>query len=201
MSEIEDLASLYDKRVRELGYEARSVGWKSAEQQHLRFRELTRNVSLTGQSIIDLGCGFGDFYDFLCSSSMAPSNYTGIDISDEMLRVARVKHSEFPEVTFVNRPLMAVTDETYDFAVASGSLNYNLKIDMNMYLEDFVRIYHNRVQKGLLLNLLTTKVDYIQQMHVHYSPDYVKELFLKYFEKVRVIEDYGLYEFTVQALK
>lgn len=201
MSEIEDLASMYDKRVRELGYEARSVGWKSAEQQTLRFRTLIENVSLAGQSIVDLGCGFGDFYDFLCSSGMTPSNYTGIDISDEMLRVANLKHSNFPGVTFINRPLMEITQEVFDFAVASGSLNYDLKIDMNLYLEDFVKSYHHRVRNGLLLNLLTTKVDYVQEMHVHYSPDFAKELFLKYFEKVRVIEGYGLYEFTIQALK
>ena len=201
MSEIEDLASLYDKRVRELGYEARSVGWKSAEQQNLRFRILTDNISLAGQSVVDLGCGFGDFYEFLCSSGMTPTMYAGIDISDEMLRVAKEIHSEIQGVTFINRPLMDDTQETYDFAVASGSLNYNLKVDMNLYLKDFVEVYKHRVRKGLLLNLLTTKVDYMQEMHVHYSPDFAEELFLRHFEKVRVIEGYGLYEFTIQALK
>jgi SAM-dependent methyltransferase len=201
MSELEDLATLYDKRVKECGYEARSVGWQSVEQQNLRFQILTENISLAGQSVVDLGCGFGDFYDFLCSTGNTPTKYIGIDISDEMLRVAKEIHSEIPGVTFVNKPLMDETQETYDFAVASGSLNYNLKVDMNLYLKDFVEVYKHRVRKGLLLNLLTTKVDYMQEMHVHYSPDFAEELFLKHFEKVRVIEGYGLYEFTIQALK
>jgi ubiquinone/menaquinone biosynthesis C-methylase UbiE len=201
MSELEDLAILYDKRVKELGYAARSVGWQSKEQQNLRFQMLTENISLAGQSVVDLGCGFGDFYEFLCSSDMTPSKYVGIDISDEMLKVAKEIHSEIPGVTFINRPLMDSTQETYDFAVASGSLNYNLKVDMDLYLKDFLEVYKLRVRKGLLLNLLTTKVDYMQEMHVHYSPDFVRELFLKHFEKVRVIEGYGLYEFTIQALK
>lgn len=201
MSEIEDLASLYDRRVKEFGYEARSVGWKSTEQQNLRFRILTENIELSGQSILDLGCGFGDFYDFLCSSGLKPTKYTGIDISDEMLRVAKKLHSKILGVTFINRPLMTGTEETYDFAVASGSLNYNLKVDMNLYLENFVKVYQHRVRKGLLLNLLTAKVDYVQEMHVHYSPDFARKVFLKYFKNVRVIEGYGLYEFTIQALK
>lgn len=201
MSELEDLAILYDKRVKEFGYEARSVGWKSAEQQNLRFRILTENISLAGQSVVDLGCGFGDFYDYLCTSGMTPSRYTGFDISEEMLKVAKEMHSDIPGVSFINRPLFAGTEEPYDFAVASGSLNYNLKIDMNLYLEDFVNVYQHRVQKGLLLNLLTTEVDYMREMHVHYSPDFAEELFLKHFEKVRVIQGYGLYEFTIQALK
>jgi ubiquinone/menaquinone biosynthesis C-methylase UbiE len=201
MSELEELASLYNKRVRELGYEAQSVGWKSVEQQNLRFRILTQNIEVADQTIIDIGCGFGDLYGFLCSSGLKPSNYTGIDISDEMLKLAEEKHRGIRGVSFFNRQLMAITDDTYDYAIASGSLNYNLSRDMNLYLEEFVRVYEHRVRKGLLINLLTTKVDYMQNMHAHYSPDYALAVFRKYFEKVQVIEGYGLYEFTIQALK
>jgi ubiquinone/menaquinone biosynthesis C-methylase UbiE len=158
-------------------------------------------VELANQTIIDIGCGFGDFYGFLCESGSIPLQYTGIDISDEVLKVAEKNHHNISGVAFHNRQLMLPTDQIYDFVVASGSLNYKLARDMEEYLEEFVRIYEPCVRKGLLINLLSTKVDYMQEIHAHYSPDYIEVIFRKYFQNVRVIEGYGLYEFTIQALK
>jgi ubiquinone/menaquinone biosynthesis C-methylase UbiE len=201
MDELEQIASLYDERVRKFGYGAQSVGWKSKDQQALRFRVLTQNVELANQTIIDIGCGFGDFYGFLCESGSIPMQYTGIDISDEVLKVAEKNYHNISEVTFQNRPLMSRADQIFDFAVASGSMNYRFARDMNEYIEEFLRIYEPCVRKGLLINLMSTKVDYIQEIHAHYSPDYVEAVFRKYFRNVRVIEGYGLYEFTIQALK
>jgi ubiquinone/menaquinone biosynthesis C-methylase UbiE len=201
MDELEQIVSLYDERVKRLGYDAKSVGWKSKDQQELRFRILTQNVELANQSIIDIGCGFGDLYDFLCTSGSVPLQYTGIDISNEVLKIARERYTNIPHVEFLNLQLMSKPDEVFDYAVASGSLNYNFPIDMNKYIENFISIYQGSVRKGLLINLLTTKVDYTQEIHVHYSPDYIETVFRKYFREVRVIENYGLYEFTIQALK
>jgi SAM-dependent methyltransferase len=201
MSDLEKIASIYDERVKKFGYGAQSVGWASKDQQILRFRVLTENVKLLGKTVIDIGCGFGDFYEFLCESDSRPLQYVGIDISDELLKVAHEKHLGELGVTFHKRQLMFATDETYDFAVASGSLNYRLPEDMYDYLEKFVKTYEPRIREGLLLNLLSTKVDYMQEIHAHYSPVRVEAIFLKYFGKVRVIEEYGLYEFTIQALR
>ncbi len=201
MSELEEIASLYNERVRKFGYGARSVGWASKDQQILRFRVLTENVEMSGKTVIDIGSGFGDLYEFLCETDSKPLGYLGIDISDELLAVAREKHLGIPSVAFDKRPLMMPEERTFDFAVASGSLNYSLPMDMYEYLEEFVKIYEPRVHEGILLNLLSTNVDYVQEIHAHYSPFRVEAIFSRYFEKVRVIEDYGLYEFTVQALK
>ncbi len=201
MDELEQIISLYDERVKKFGYDAKSVGWKSKDQQELRFRILTQNVELANQSIIDIGCGFGDFYDFLCKSGSVPFQYIGIDISNEVLKIARERYNDVPHVEFLNLQLMSKTDLVFDYAVASGSLNYNFPIDMNQYIEKFISIYQGSVRKGLLINLLTTRVDYTQEIHVHYSPGYIENIFRKYFQEVRLIENYGLYEFTIQGLK
>lgn len=201
MDEIIQIAKLYDERVKKFGCGAQSVGWKSKDQQWLRFQVLTKNIILANQSIIDLGCGFGDLYEFLCESGSIPKCYTGIDISDEVLKIASEKYNKISDVSFQKRQLILKTEDVYDYAVASGSLNYKFPINMNEYLENFIAVYEICVRKGLLVNLLSTNVDYIQEIHAHYSPEYVGAVFRKYFREVRVIENYGLYEFTVQALK
>jgi SAM-dependent methyltransferase len=201
MSDLEKIASLYNERVKKFGYSAESVGWKSTDQQLLRFQILTQNLNLANQTLLDIGCGFGDLYKFLCESNFTPLLYTGIDVSDEVLKVATQNYENIPGVAFFKRELMSKSAEIYDFAVASGSLNYNLGRDMSEYLEEFVEFYGPRVRKGLLINLLSTKVDYRQEIHAHYSPEYVQSVFQRHFENVRLIEGYGLYEFTIQGLR
>ena len=201
MNKLEKIAKLYDDRVRNLGYSAQSVGWKSERQQDLRFEILVSNQNVSNSIVLDIGCGFGDFLKFLYSQNISPLKYIGIDISDEVLKIAEKIHSDAENVIFLKRDLMAGGNELVDFAVASGSLNYRLQTDMNSYLDSFIQLYEPRVKCGLLLNFLSTKVDFMQNQHAHYSPEYVKNLFKKYFRHVTLIEDYGLYEFTIQALK
>ncbi len=201
MNDLEKIVSLYNERVKRFGYSAESVGWKSTDQQLLRFKILTQNLDLGNQTLLDIGCGFGDLYKFLCESHSTPSQYTGIDVSDEVLKVAGQNYRNVPGVAFFKRELMSTSPELYDFAVASGSLNYNLDQDMSEYFEEFVEFYESRVRKGLLINLLSTKVDYRQEIHAHYSPEYAQSVFQRHFENVRLIEGYGLYEFTIQGLR
>ena len=95
---------------------------------------------------------------------------------------------------------MTPPEKKFDYAIVSGSLNYKVAEDMYTYLEEFVKIYRTGVHKGLLINLLSTKVDYIQEIHAHYDPVLVQKIFEKYFQSVKLIQGYGLYEFTIQAL-
>ena len=85
--------------------------------------------------------------------------------------------------------------------IASGSLNYRLNENMELYLEEFIKKYSKKVNLGLLFNLLSTKVDYMQDYHMHYDPKIVESIVLKYFEKCHIFQNYGLYEFTIQGIK
>lgn len=200
MIDLTEIVALYDKRVKHLGYDAHSVGWRSTEQQTLRFKVLTRDIDLVDKSIMDIGCGFGDLYDFLCKSDSKPLQYLGIDISGEVIKVAKLNHRDVRGVTFFNKELMTPPEEKFDYAIVSGSLNYKVAEDMYAYLEEFAKVYRTRVYEGLLINLLSTKVDYMQEIHAHYDPVLVQKIFEKYFQNVKLIEGYGLYEFTIQAL-
>jgi hypothetical protein len=69
------------------------------------------------------------------------------------------------------------------------------------YLESVISKFSGICQKGLMINLLTDRVDFMQLQHAHYNPESVRVMMDRYFSSVTVIENYGLYEFTVQGIK
>ena len=54
----------YNERLTNLGETAQALGWRDSSQQHLRFRMLAEISDLTGCSIMDIGCGFGDLLEY-----------------------------------------------------------------------------------------------------------------------------------------
>jgi len=86
-----------------------------------------------GSSVLELGCGTGNLL-----TALKPSRGLGLDISAEMVRLARAK---FPDLQFdVGDAEAFDVDETFDFVVASdliGELG-----DITAMLECFHRVSH-----------------------------------------------------------
>ena len=66
-----------------------AVSWGSKESQTIRFRVLTEVGELSGKSILDVGCGTGDFYKFMSENGIFPKKYIGIDINPLMIAMAK----------------------------------------------------------------------------------------------------------------
>jgi len=193
------LSSFYNQRVEEFGHHPNAVGWRSEEQQQLRFKVLLDNLAPNDMSVLDLGCGFGDFYSFLLSLGNAPSKYLGVDISSKMIDLASKSFEHEPKVQFMKCDFFKYDFAIFDLVVLSGALNYTQEIDKYDYLEIFIQKFSRHVSKVLSFNLLSDSVDYEQDHHQHFNIDKVVVVISKYFPKVRVIRNYGLYEFTVQC--
>jgi len=202
MAEILEPGKFYDNRVNNYGFSAATVGWKSYEQQRLRFDVLTLALDLKNKSILDIGCGLGDLANYLEASKINFKEYSGIDVSDNMLMMA--KQNVLPQlpVFFFNMNILKDPISTeYDFAIMSGLLNLKQSdLPPLVLLDIFLSKTRAIVKQGLAFNLLTDKVDYIQPHHVHFNPKEVRSVTEKYFNQVSIHENYGLYEFTVIGL-
>lgn len=67
--------------------------YNSKTSQQVRFGAFLPNVSFRGKRLLDVGCGTGDFYDFLCAKDQAPAFYHGIDILPEVIRRGQASHA------------------------------------------------------------------------------------------------------------
>src|SRR5438552_3067143 len=105
------------------GHDPRGVDWQSAAAQRARFAAVLAVGDLDGATVLDAGCGLGDFYGYLRERGIA-ARYTGCDLSTPHPDAAR---RAYPEARFVAadvRELLAV--ERFDYVVGCGLLHLRL---------------------------------------------------------------------------
>ncbi|MBU0725941.1 MAG: class I SAM-dependent methyltransferase [Alphaproteobacteria bacterium] len=86
----ERLAALYRPRLQEYGAGPDAQGWPSSFEQKVRFAALAGIGIGPTDSVLDVGCGLGDFVDHLAEQDFQGS-YTGIDLLPEMIEGARAR--------------------------------------------------------------------------------------------------------------
>jgi SAM-dependent methyltransferase len=114
------IADIYSRRVKEHGYSHESVCWGSRNGQQLRFKVLSEIAILDNCSILDVGCGLADFWEYIKKITQNV-DYTGIDISSEMIEKAK---SQFPSLKLDCIDLLSdATLFQFDYVFASGLFN------------------------------------------------------------------------------
>jgi SAM-dependent methyltransferase len=90
--------------------------------QRLRFDAFLAGHDLNGRSLLDLGCGVGDFFARLRARGIS-AEYHGLDASPEMIQRARQR---FPDARFETGDMTGVT-RSYDYTVAFAI--HNVKVE------------------------------------------------------------------------
>src|SRR5690348_1687344 len=88
------VSAYYSAKVREFGATPRGADWKDQKSQDTRFEQLAKVTrgARTG-SLAELGCGWGAFADW-ARARQFDLDYTGYDISDDMLAAARARFTD-----------------------------------------------------------------------------------------------------------
>ncbi|PIW30312.1 MAG: SAM-dependent methyltransferase, partial [Rhodospirillales bacterium CG15_BIG_FIL_POST_REV_8_21_14_020_66_15] len=122
---LKPVARSYERRLAELGPDARAVFWKSEDHQLVRFESLYQvfdpaDDAAGGISVADFGCGYGAFFDFLKDRPvLRGGRYVGYDMSRKMVEAARARIRD-PRARFLQQ--ITVT-ETADYVFACGTYN------------------------------------------------------------------------------
>jgi SAM-dependent methyltransferase len=186
----------YEGKLQEHGPTAAGVDWNSEASQHRRFAELSRLVE-PEHSVLDVGCGYGALLDHLEVRGWQ-GEYTGFDLSAEMLAAARRLHPERGRFVAVMPP-----EQSADIVVASGLFNVKLdvdELDWQSYVDQTILTMFERCRFGMAFNLLTSYSDPDRMSsRLHYgSPSrYFDFVATKCSRRVSLLHDYGLFEFTI----
>ena len=119
-----DVEAYYSARVARHGATPRGVDWSCWATQNLRFVQLLKLCDFSGPfALNDMGCGYGALADYLAMRhATAAIDYLGIDLSQAMIRHARLRLSG-PDRRFV---VAASCPRVADYCVASGVMNVSL---------------------------------------------------------------------------
>jgi SAM-dependent methyltransferase len=109
----------YDERLSEYGEDVRSLYWSGPVSQQTRFGVFLKAGDLSGRSVLDVGCGFGDLYGFLREHGV-DVEYHGVDLNPNMVEIAQ---NRYPDAHFaVANILDGCDEERRDYVFESGVL-------------------------------------------------------------------------------
>jgi SAM-dependent methyltransferase len=186
----------YSKRYREMGYHVKTLGWGDSAQQESRFRTAVESLNFgDGKSVLDIGCGFGDFLALLKAEEKPVTHYTGWDINPDLIAEATKIWADAARFEVVNIGSLTPGEPVADFGFMFGVLNLNLKdsFDNYEYSKRFIRNAFASVKQLLVVDFLSSKIDpaYPKEDFVFYhDPAVMLEFALSLTPKVKLRHDY-----------
>ena len=193
------VSKFYNQKYIQYGNSLKSIGWSNKKDQDLRFEKLLLNYDLKNKVILDVGCGFGDLYFYIKKNFKCNFKYIGIDISNHILERAK-KKVKYSNAKFYNCDLLSYISKKVDISVLSGSLTLNFK-NSNAYFNEVIRKMYKISKLSCSINFMSSYCDYKLAKNKHFNPESIFKLSKKISNKVNLIHDYPLFEFTIQLIK
>jgi SAM-dependent methyltransferase len=167
----------YGGRFDNLGVSVRTLGWGCKEDQMQRFDKIVECCELEGKTVMDVGCGFADFYGYIQDRGIRV-NYIGVDIIPQFIEYCR---AQYKDQSFYCANFMLDSDllPEADIIISLGTLNYNLRpIDNYEYSKLFITTAFSKANERVVVDFLSTNI----------TPGYQKEDFVFYHSPAEMLE-------------
>jgi len=192
--------SFYETNLSAFGInDARSLGWQSADSQKLRFDIMTMIGNIDNCSILDVGCGVGDFYGYFKNNGYNV-DYHGIDISDKVIQGAKEK---FHDGNFETKDILKDDlKRKFDFVFAIGPFSIKLEDSMG-HLKQMTAKMFDLSEKGVGFNCLSSYEDRNRRYSVfhYFEPEEVFRFCKTLTPMVTLKHDYLPFDFSVYMYK
>ena len=192
------LTTFYYENVKKYNNDIKSVAWGSRESQQKRFEMLSQIANLEGRSLLDVGCGLGDFYGWL-RSKYSNVRYTGIDITPSMIDIAL---NNYPEIKFKVQNILKLKKikPNYDYVFASGIFNRRITRHKYFVMETVEKMFA-LCRQGMAFNIMSTKADFMEKNEYYADPSKMLNFCLSLSRKAALRHDYMPHDFTVYLYK
>lgn len=202
---LKEVRDYFQKRLDEFGATPRGADWNSVQSQFRRFAQLAKVIiNNENFTILDYGCGYGAFADYLDQERLNFSRFFGFDILETMITKAKEIHSDQARFFFSSN-LNEIPN--IDYAVASGVFNIRTNASYHEWTEYVLfclQQINQKVIKGFASNFLTKYSDPEKMVASLYyaDPCYIFDYCKTHFSKnVALLHDYDLYDFTIIVRK
>ncbi len=144
------------------------MGYGSELSQDIRFRTLFKVGDMTEKTILDVGCGRGDFAVKLARHGIKYRNYLGTDIVPEMIEIAKrentSKNIEFKVLDILN----CKEKLSFDYVIMCGPLNLKTP-HTEETAKKLIRRAYEIAKIGVAFNMTSTLGDEDKKTeHTHY---------------------------------
>lgn len=195
----EDLLNVvkrYQQRIAEHGTTFASLNSGSEAKQNIRHEVHASALRGAKPSILEIGCGIGDFYKYLARHQRACS-YFGYDIVPEYINQC---HGLYPEASFEQRNIFqAGIDGIYDTVVMSQVLNNRYQRSDNIQvMKCALELGFEHTRVSVSVDMISSYVDFQNPELFYYSPEDIFRLAKSISPRVLLRHDYRAFEFCIQ---
>lgn len=186
----------YRQRIAEHGPTFASLNSGDERKQALRHDALASALRGSTPSILEVGCGLGDFYRHLLRHGK-DCTYRGYDIVPEYIAECRLA---FPQATFELRNIFSDgIGGTYDTIVMSQVLNNRYqKSDNLLVMSQALELAFQHTRISVAVDMLSDYVDFRNPDLYYYSPEEIFRMAKSICPRVVIRHDYRAFEFCVQ---
>ncbi|MCH9613525.1 MAG: hypothetical protein SP1CHLAM54_05280 [Chlamydiia bacterium] len=167
---------IYQKLYRRYGHSIDALHWRSKKTQHARFKALCEIQPKRGSLILDIGCGFGDFFGYL-QRHLYFTKDVGCEITPEFAAIAK---QDYPKATIYQGDYLDIPNIEPDYIFASGIFAFGNR----RFFRKVARKALLECQKGFAFNICT------DESFDHIDPVEVLEFLSQLTPNIEVIEGY-----------
>ena len=171
-----DNHAFYKFSIKKYGISAKGVHWNSKYTQYKRFEVLTSFIEtqIKDSSIIDAGCGFAEYYNYLFDNNLKPKSYIGIDCEESMITLASKR---FIDTEFYVKNILKDKLPLADYYICSGAMNILKKDEIFIFIKKCFEASNIGFVFNFLKNDPLTNVNFLDILH--YSKSLSKRVEIK----------------------
>jgi SAM-dependent methyltransferase len=195
--DLEETRQRYRERWLEDGPDPRTLGWTKGLQD-VRFLgaiEGLREEEYT--SVLDVGCGFGDFLSFLRARGWAGS-YRGVDVVPELIEEAGRRHGTDGAFECRDSSMGSLPGKSA-MALAIGVFNHRLRQNHWAFIEAMFTSMWDATTHVVVLDFLSTSADLRRPELFYADPRDVFKLGQKYSRRLAIHHAYMPFEFQLKV--
>jgi trans-aconitate methyltransferase len=184
----------YNQLFKKYGQNSKALGWINGRQS-IRFGIVKDIGDFNNSTVLDVGCGFGDFYSYLKFRKIK-CKYQGIDINSDFVEIAKkINPDGFFQVIDLQKKKMS---QKFDWVVATGITNHAVSYP---HLKNMLKEMFCIAKKGVVMDFISTYVDYKEKDIFYSSPEKVFKFAKTLTQRIALRHDYMPYEFCLYLYK
>jgi SAM-dependent methyltransferase len=186
----------YQERIGRHGLTSESLNSGDSSKQLIRHQVHSDALMGTCPTILDIGCGLGDFYRYLTERGYS-CHYTGYDIVPEYITECSRLYPEtnFQLRNFLTEGIVGV----HDSIVMSQVLNNRYRHSDNMdVMRTAISLTFEHTRISVSIDMMSSYVDFQDPALFYYVPETIFTFARTVTHRVTLRHDYRPFEFCVQ---
>lgn len=231
MNSYKQIASHYSNCFEKYGDTPKGLDWDNQENLDKRYEVMYDLITpkesshIINSTLLDFGCGYGGFYNWLKQNKTYQPDYIGIDINENLIKKARELYT--PAYVTYDADLNSIPgfglidihdpeqwelfnnpnifSDKFDYIICNGTFTMKLGLtqeEMTNFMCSTLEKLWNKTNRGIAFNCMSKVLDYERDDLFHVSFDEVSQwVYDNLSPNFMIRQDYGLREFTMYVYK